>query len=111
MSPFVIRSADEARALVGKVLGESGPLIVDAARLRLYAESTQGSPKATPEPKALEGPLDHSFLPLTLIPAFAAQIFTIAFGTARLNYGPKPSASGHRSGKASNCGLRPSSLR
>lgn len=88
MTPRVVTSVAEAEELVGVDLGESEALLIDDVRLRKFAESTGGRMSASGDrDKDAGAPLAEAYLPITLVPFLASQIFSIAFGTARLNYG------------------------
>lgn len=87
-----ITSSAEAESLVGQVLGESEPVLVDQARIDGFAEATGDHQWIHVDAeRAATGPfgttIAHGYLTLALIPLFATQIFSVEFGTARLNYG------------------------
>lgn len=92
MSARVIDSLEELKSLVGQDLGTSDWLTVDQARVDTFADATDDHQWIhVDEERAASGPyggtIAHGFLTLSLIPKFAAQIFTTPFGGARLNYG------------------------
>lgn len=90
--PLRIASSAEAEALVGRPLGVSEELVVDQERIDGFAQATGDMQWIHVDPvRAAEGPfgatIAHGYLTLSLLPVLAAQIYTLDFGTARLNYG------------------------
>jgi len=88
----VIASSAEAKELVGQLLGHSDGLLVDQSRIDMFAEATEDRQWIHVEPeRAATGPfgdtIAHGYLTLSLLPQLCSQIYTLDFGTARLNYG------------------------
>lgn len=85
-------SADEVTAALGEELGPSEPLIVDQERITAFADATGDHQWIHVDPgRAAQGPygttIAHGYLTLSLIPRFGRQLFDLAFGNARVNYG------------------------
>ena len=88
----VITSSGEAKELVDQPLGESGPLVIDQDRVNRFAAATEDHQWIHVDvERAASGPfggtIAHGYMTLSLVPYFAAQIYTLDFGNARLNYG------------------------
>lgn len=103
----VLSSAADAEALVGQVVGESDLVLLDQARVDQFAQATGDHQWIHIDPeRAAAGPfgttIAHGYLTLSLLPVLASQIYTVGFGTARVNYGinkvrfPSPVAVGSR---------------
>ena len=88
MTPRVVGSLSEAEKLIGVELGESEAVLIDEARLEKFAESTGGrQTRSAHRDKGTGAPPAQAYLPITLVPMLASQIFSLGFGTARINYG------------------------
>lgn len=93
MAPTVFRSAEELVAAMGGSLGPTGWTQVDQQRIDAFADATgdQQWIHVDPARAAAESPLGttiaHGYLTLSMLPAFAAQLLRIDFGSSRLNYG------------------------
>jgi len=92
MAPRLIGSVAEAEALVGQPLGTSGGLLVTQERIEAFADATGDHQWIHVDPeKAAEGPfgatIAHGYLTLSLIPGLTGEVYQLAFGSARLNYG------------------------
>jgi len=92
VSARVIASVEEAEELVGASLGVSEGLVIDQARIDAFAEATGDHQWIHVDPaRAAEGPygttIAHGYLTLSLIPVLASRIYSVGFGSARLNYG------------------------
>src|SRR6058998_143900 len=90
--PRVIASVAEAKDLIGQPLGHSNGLLVDQARIDLFAEATGDRQWIHVDPdRAARGPfgatIAHGYLTLSLLPRLCSEVYTIGFGSARLNYG------------------------
>lgn len=87
-----IASSVEARSLIGEPLGSSRGFTVDQTRIDAFAEATGDRQWIHVDPeRATSGPfgttIAHGYLTLSLIPLMAADIYSLTFGSARLNYG------------------------
>ncbi|CCH78298.1 putative enoyl-CoA hydratase 1 [Nostocoides japonicum T1-X7] len=92
MSARVIGSLAELRGLVGAEVGTSDWVEIAQERIDAFADATEDHQwihvdveRATAGP--FGAPIAHGFLTLSLLPQFASRIFSIGFGSARLNYG------------------------
>ena len=83
---------DEVTAAAGEELGTSDWLLIDQKRVDAFADATGDHQwihvdveraKAGP----FGGTIAHGYLTLSLVPQFAAQIFSLETPGARLNYG------------------------
>lgn len=91
-APRRIADLEALRALVGAEVGVSGWLLITQDRIDTFADATRDHQWIHVDPaRAAEGPyaatVAHGYLTLSLLPSFAAEIWTPAFGGARLNYG------------------------
>ena len=97
----------ELAALVGRDVGSSEWVVVDQARIDLFAQATGDSQWIHVDPvRAAAGPFGttvaHGFLTLSLLPELAAAAFHIADVRMGLNYGldrvrfPSPVPAGSR---------------
>lgn len=87
-----ISSIADAQELVGQVLGPSDGVLVEQERIDIFAEATGDHQWIHTDPsRAATGPfgatIAHGYLTLSLLPVLAAGIYTLGFGSARLNYG------------------------
>ena len=92
MTVRIIKSVEEAKALLGVSLGTSDPVTIVQARVDAFAEATGDHQWIHVDPvRAAAGPfgvtIAHGYLTVSLLPALCAQIYTVDFGAARLNYG------------------------
>lgn len=92
MTARVVGSAAEAKELIGVELGPSEPVLVDQHRIDLFAQATGDFQWIHVDAeRAAAGPfgttIAHGYLTVSLVPWFAAQLYRLDFGTARLNYG------------------------
>jgi acyl dehydratase len=77
---------------VGQVLGESAPLVIDQARIDLFAQATGDHQWIHCDPvRAAAGPFGatvaHGFLTLSLLPRLTESAFTVADVRMGVNYG------------------------
>ncbi|WP_435200767.1 MaoC family dehydratase [Janibacter sp. GS2] len=92
MSPRQIDSLEELKSLVGQEVGTSEWVEVTQAQIDTFADATGDHQWIHVDAeRAKEGPfgrtIAHGFLTLSMVPSFGAQLFTLEFGGARLNYG------------------------
>jgi acyl dehydratase len=90
--PRIITSRADVESLVGQDLGHSDGLVIDQQRIDRFAEATDDHQWIHVNPdRARSGPFGqtvaHGYLTLALVPRLTAEIFTLDFGSARLNYG------------------------
>jgi acyl dehydratase len=90
--PRVIASSIEAKELVAQPLGQSEGLLIDQERIDLFADATGDRQWIHVDPaRAANGPFGatvaHGYLTLSLLPHLCSEVYTLGFGTARLNYG------------------------
>ena len=88
----VIASSAEAKELIGQPLGQSEGLVVDQERIDRFAEATGDHQWIHVDPeRAASGPfgatIAHGYLTLSLVPLLGSQVYSLDFGTAKLNYG------------------------
>jgi acyl dehydratase len=88
----VFTSADELREAAGDELGTSDWLIIDQARIDLFAEATGDAQWIHVDPeRAADGPfgatIAHGFLTLSLIPVLAGQNYLVKGARMGVNYG------------------------
>lgn len=86
------KTLDEVSQAVGEELGTSGWLEIDQSRVDLFADATGDHQwihidveRAAKSP--FGGTIAHGYLTMSLIPRFAAELYTVDFGGARVNYG------------------------
>ncbi|WP_430332533.1 MaoC family dehydratase [Rhodococcus sp. ACT016] len=107
MSPRVFRAPDEVRAAIGAPQGPGEWILLDQKRIDRFADATGDHQWIHVEPeRAAQGPhggtIAHGFLTLSIIPTLAQELYSLAFGSARINYGsnkvrfPHPVRSGSR---------------
>lgn len=92
MSPRVIGSAEELQQLVGQEIGTSEWVGVEQAKITTFAETTGDRQWIHVDPEraaasSFGGTIAHGYMTLALCPGFGAEIFSLEFGSARLNYG------------------------
>lgn len=92
MSPRVVTGLEDLRALVGTELGTSEWRQITQEQVDLFADATDDHQwihvdveRAAASPQG--GTIAHGHLTLSLFPAFAREIVSVEFGSARLNYG------------------------
>ena len=103
----VFRTVTDLEAGVGRSLGTTEWLTLDQCTVSRFATLTGDDQwihvdveRATSSP--FGGTIVHGYLTLSLLPAFAASLYSIEAGSARLNYGvdkvrfPSPLAVGAR---------------
>lgn len=88
----VFNSLDEVRAAVGEEIGPSEPLVIEQSRIDAFADATGDHQWIHVDPeRAANGPfgtpIAHGYLTLSLVPLFGADLFSLDFGGARINYG------------------------
>lgn len=88
----VFTSVADVRAALGEPIGPSGPVVVDQGRISAFAEITDDPQWIHTDPqRAATGPygatVAHGYLTLSLLPHFGRELFTLEFGSARVNYG------------------------
>lgn len=88
----VFRSLDSLRSAVGTVLGPGEWLTVDQDRIDTFAAATGDDQWIHVDPaRAADGPyggtIAHGYLTLSLLPLLGRDLFSLQFGTARINYG------------------------
>ncbi|WP_413783065.1 MaoC family dehydratase [Prescottella equi] len=92
---------------MGTPQGPGEWMLLDQERIDLFADATGDHQWIHVEPeRAAQGPhggtIAHGFLTLSVIPKLAQELYTLAFGSARINYGsnkvrfPHPVRSGSR---------------
>jgi acyl dehydratase len=87
-----VRSADEFHALSGQHLGWSDWLVVDQARVDLFADATDDHQWIHVDPERAAagpfgGPIAHGYLTLSLIPALIHEVLAVEGMTFGVNYG------------------------
>lgn len=85
-------SLDELEGAVGENLGLSDWMRIDQERIDRFADATADHQWIHVDAvRAADGPfgatIAHGYLTLSLVPMLGAQVFSIEFGDARLNYG------------------------
>ena len=88
----VFKTFDDVSAAAGEELGTSDWLTIDQDRVNAFADATGDHQWIHVDvERAKEGPfggtIAHGYLTLSLVPMFAAQIFSLETPGARLNYG------------------------
>ncbi|MEV7663657.1 MaoC family dehydratase [Paenarthrobacter sp. NPDC089316] len=88
----VFTSLEDVRAAVGRPIGPTEPLVVSQDRINAFANATDDQQWIHTDPvRAAKGPyggtIAHGYLTLSLIPQFGRHLFSLEFGTARINYG------------------------
>src|SRR5580693_6886470 len=87
-----VRSADEFHALTGQHLGWSDWLVVDQARVNLFADATDDHQWIHVDPERAAsgpfgGPIAHGYLTLSLIPALIHEVLEVEDMKFGVNYG------------------------
>ena len=87
-----ITEIEEVRALIGTDLDPGPWLTVDQERVDRFAEATGDHQWIHVDPeRAAAGPyggtIAHGYLTLSLVPGLALQVYELAVGSARVNYG------------------------
>ncbi|TLF98307.1 MaoC family dehydratase [Nocardia cyriacigeorgica] len=85
-------SLDELSEAIGEPIGPGPWLTVEQPRIDAFADSTGDDQWIHVDPvRASDGPygttIAHGYLTLSLLPMLGRDLFTLAVGTARLNYG------------------------
>lgn len=88
----IFTSLDEVRAAIGEQIGPGAPLVVEQSRIDAFAEATGDHQWIHVDPeRAATGPfgttIAHGYLTLSLLPVLGADLLTLDFGGARINYG------------------------
>ncbi|MFJ3779752.1 MaoC family dehydratase [Streptomyces sp. NPDC090075] len=89
---FVIESAEDARAAVGKEIGTSDWITVDQHRIDLFAEATEDRQWIHVDvERSAGGPygttIAHGYLTLSLVPDLMRQVFAVQGAAMGVNYG------------------------
>ena len=103
----VFKTFEELTDAAGEELGTTGWMEIDQARVDAFADATGDHQWIHVDvERAKDGPfggtIAHGYLTLSLLPQFAAQIFSLETPGAKLNYGvnkvrfPSPVAVGSR---------------
>lgn len=92
MSPRIFDNVEMIRSALGEQIGPSAWITVDQDRVDLFADATSDHQWIHCDPeRAASGPygttIAHGYLTLSLLPAFAAELYTIMVGSSRVNYG------------------------
>ena len=87
-----VHSTDEFHALSGQHLGWSDWLVVDQARVNLFADATDDHQWIHVDPERATngpfgGPIAHGYLTLSLIPALIHEVLDVQGMTFGVNYG------------------------
>ena len=90
--PRIFTSVAEVRSALGEPIGPTRPFVVDQRRIDAFAEVTDDAQWIhTDAQRAASGPygatIAHGYLTLSLLPHFGRELFTLDFGSARVNYG------------------------
>ncbi|MFC8044056.1 MaoC family dehydratase [Nocardia sp. NPDC057353] len=103
----IFRSIESLRSAVGTVIGPGEWLTVDQERIDTFAAATGDDQWIHVDPaRAADGPyggtIAHGYLTLSLLPLLGRDLFSLQFGSARINYGsnsvrfPAPVPAGSR---------------
>jgi acyl dehydratase len=92
MAPRVFTSVPEIEAAVGQDLGTTSPVRITQDLVNRFADVTGDQQwihvdVARAAASSMGGTIAHGYLTLSMIPAFAQQLFALEAGSARLNYG------------------------
>lgn len=92
MAPRVLADLAAVEAAVGEDLGTTDWVEITQAAVDTFADVTGDHQWIHVDPgraasSAFGGTIAHGYLTLSMLPAFAAQLYTIDTGSARLNYG------------------------
>jgi acyl dehydratase len=90
--PAIFTSAEELRAAVGRCVGPTDWLLVDQARIDLFADATGDHQWIHVDPvRAAQGPfkgtIAHGYLTLALVNWFLPQLISVPGATMAINYG------------------------
>jgi acyl dehydratase len=90
--PAIFMSAEALRAAVGRSVGPTDWLIVDQARIDLFADATGDHQWIHVDPvRAAQGPfkgtIAHGYLTLALVNWFLPQLVSVPGATMGVNYG------------------------
>ncbi|WP_228002330.1 MaoC family dehydratase [Nocardia australiensis] len=107
MTVLVFNTSEDVHFHIGKPIGPGPWMTLDQARIDMFAKATGDHQWIHTDPeRASSGPygttIAHGYLTLSLIPRLAADLYTLAFGSARVNYGcnkvryPAPIRTGSR---------------
>src|SRR5580658_3737978 len=88
----IVRSSEDFHALTGEHLGWSDWLVVDQARVNLFADATDDHQWIHVDPERAAagpfgGPIAHGYLTLSLIPALIHEVLAVEGITFGVNYG------------------------
>jgi acyl dehydratase len=87
-----VHSPEEFHALTGEHLGWSDWLVIDQARVNLFADATDDHQWIHVDPERAAagpfgGPIAHGYLTLSLIPALIHEVLEVEGMTFGVNYG------------------------
>lgn len=88
-----IESLAELKKLVGEHLGYSEYMVIDQARVQMFADATgdqqwiHTDPERAKAESPFGGPIAHGYLTLSLGPVFLPQIFSVGGIAMGVNYG------------------------
>jgi acyl dehydratase len=88
----IVRSSEDFHALTGQHLGWSDWLVVDQARVNLFADATDDHQWIHVDPERAAsgpfgGPIAHGYLTLSLIPALIHEVLEVEGMKFGVNYG------------------------
>lgn len=88
----MFKSVEQVRNAIGDTIGPGEWFTVDQLSIDRFAEATGDDQWIHVDPQpAADGPygtaVAHGYLTLALIPVLVARLYTLDFGTARINYG------------------------
>jgi acyl dehydratase len=90
-----IESLEALKTLVGEHLGYSEYMVIDQARVQLFADATgdqqwiHTDPERAKAQSPFGGPIAHGYLTLSLGPVLLPQIFSVGGVAMGVNYGAK----------------------
>ena len=88
-----IENIEELKKLVGEHLGYSDYMVIDQARVQLFADATgdqqwiHTDPERAKAQSPFGGPIAHGYLTLSLGPVLLPQIFSVGGVAMGVNYG------------------------
>ena len=88
-----IENLEELKNLVGEHLGYSDYMVIDQARVQLFADATgdqqwiHTDPERAKAQSPFGGPIAHGYLTLSLGPVLLPQIFSVGGVAMGVNYG------------------------
>ena len=88
-----IENIEELKKLVGEHLGYSDYMVIDQARVQLFADATgdqqwiHTDPERAKAQSPFGGPIAHGYLTLSLGPVLLPQIFSVGGIAMGVNYG------------------------